>query len=241
MPGSSSGPLSANLLLSILPQDELAVLEPELEHVALPFEQVLQEWEQPLSHLWFPCTGVGSILSLMADGASVEVATVGREGMVGVSVVLGASRLAHTVFVQVPGEGFRIPVERYAQLQRRLPVFERVLLRYAAALVTQIAQGSACNRLHDIEARCARWLLMTHDRVEGDSFRLTHEFLGQMLGVTRPTVTIAAGTLQRAGLISYVRGQVSILDRPRLEQAACECYAIIADEFRQLLQPRGDA
>jgi CRP-like cAMP-binding protein len=237
MAGPSSIALSANHLLSILPQDELAVLELELEHVPLAFGLVLQEWEQPISHLWFPCRGVASILSRMADGASVEVATVGREGVVGLSAVLGVRRLANSVFVQIPGDGFRLSVERYVELQDRLPTFRKVLLRYAAALVTQIAQGSACNRLHEIEARCARWLLMTHDRVDGDSFLLTHEFLAQMLGVTRPSVTIAAGILQRAGLITYARGEVSILDRKRLEQASCECYAIITEEFRQLLQP----
>ena len=111
------------------------------------------------------------------------------------------------------------------------------MLRYTLSLVTQISQGSACNRLHPIEARCARWLLQTHDRVDGDSFPLTHEFLAQMLGVTRPSVTIAAGILQKAGLIHYVRGVVDILDRPRLERAACECYAIITREFRRLGQP----
>jgi CRP-like cAMP-binding protein len=226
-----------NRLLSILPAHELAELEPALEHVQLAFQQVLHEWEQPVSHLWFPCRGVGSIVSTMADGSSVEVATVGREGMVGLSAVLGARHLAQRVFVQVPGDSFRLPVERYAELQAKLPVLGRVLLRYAAALVTQIAQGSACNRLHEIEARCARWLLMTHDRVDGDSFRMTHEFLAQMLGVTRPSVTIAAGFLQRAGMIHYSRGEVSILDRARLEEASCECYGVITGEFRRLLTP----
>ena len=158
--------------------------------------------------------------------------------MVGLSEVLGADRLAQLVFFQVPGEGFRIPVERYRELSDRLPALRRLMLRYAASLVTQIAQGSACNRLHDIEARCARWLLMTHDRVDGDIFILTHEFLAQMLGVTRPSVTIAAGILQKAGLISYVRGEMEILDRARLEEASCECYGIIVREFEHLVPSR---
>lgn len=241
MPIFSGGLISANHLLTALPEAELALLEAELERVPLPFQEVLQGWEQPLTHLWFPCTGVGSMLSRMADGSSVEVATVGREGMVGLSAVLGARQLAQTVFMQIPGAGYRLPVERYAALSARLPSFERVLLRYAATLVTQIAQGSACNRLHALEVRCARWLLMTRDRVDSDSFPLTHEFLAQMLGVTRPSVTIAAGILQKAGLITYARGEVTIIDRPRLEDACCECYGIITGEFRQLLQAGGRA
>lgn len=234
MPTSGGGSSSANHLLSALPEGELALLEPELERVPLTFQRVLQEWEQPLTHLWFPCSGVASMVSRMADGTSVEVVTIRREGVVGLSTILGASRLAQSIFVQIAGEGFRLPAERYSELASRLPVLGRLMLRYAATLVTQIAQGSACNRLHEIEARCARWLLMSHDRVNGDSFRLTHEFLAQMLGVTRPSVTIAAGILQKAGLITYARGEIAILDRRRLEEASCECYEIITGEFRHL-------
>lgn len=133
--------------------------------------------------------------------------------------------------MQIPGEGHRLNVRVFDRDRDRLPVLNRLLLRAAAALVIQISQGSACNR-HPIESRCARWLLMTHDRVNDDRFPLTHEFLAQMLGVTRPSVTIAAGILQKAGLISYVRGWVDVLDRDGLEQTSCECYRIITDEFR---------
>ena len=132
-------------------------------------------------------------------------------------------------------------MERYRALADRLPVLARTMLRYAAALVTQISQGSACNRLHPIEERCARWLLLTHDRVDGDRFTLTHEFLAQMLGVTRPSVRIAAGILQKAGLIRYSRGDVDILDRERLEGAACECYRIVTAEFGKLIDARARA
>lgn len=235
--GSDGSPAAENLLLLALPPAEQAIIKPELEHVPLALRQVLQEPEKPLRHLWFPRSGVASMMSMMADGSIVEVATVGREGMVGLSVVLGADRLAQLIFIQIPGEGYRISADRFRQLADRLPVFRALLLRYAASLVTQIAQGSACNRLHDIEARCARWLLMSHDRVTGDRFLLTQEFLAQMLGVTRPSVSLAAGALQKAGLISYIRGEITILDRPRLEQAACECYRIITDEFRHLVDP----
>lgn len=237
MPKSNGGEPSGNLLIRSLPDGERALIEPELERVPLEFKQVLEQSDRQLSHMWFPCTGVASIVSQMADGGVVEVATIGREGVVGLAEILGADRLAQTTFVQVVGEADRIPVARFREMSGQLPILGRTLLRYAAALVTQISQGSACNRLHPVEARCARWLLMTHDRVSGDRFRLTHEFLAAMLGVTRPSVTIAAGILQNAGLITYARGQVDILDRKRLEAAACECYAIITDEFRHLVGP----
>jgi CRP-like cAMP-binding protein len=220
-----------------LPQAEFALLEPELEHVVLEFKDVLQEPGEPIKHIWFPKRGVMSLLSHMNNGESVEVATVGRETAAGLSVVLGSPRIAQETVVQIPGEGHRLNVRVFDRDRDRLPVLNRLLLRAAAALVTQISQGSACNRLHPIESRCARWLLMTHDRVDDDRFPLTHEFLAQMLGVTRPSVTIAAGILQKAGLISYVRGWVDVLDRDGLEQTSCECYRIITDEFRRLINP----
>jgi len=226
-----------NAILSNLPQAEFALLEPELEHVVLEFKDVLQEPGEPIKHIWFPKRGVMSLLSHMNNGEAVEVATVGRETAAGLSVVLGSPRIAQETIVQIPGEGHRLNVRVFDRDRDRLPVLNRLLLRAAAALVTQISQGSACNRLHPIESRCARWLLMTHDRVDDDRFPLTHEFLAQMLGVTRPSVTIAAGILQKAGLISYVRGWVDVLDRDGLEQTSCECYRIITDEFRRLINP----
>ena len=226
-----------NAILAALPEDERARVTIELERVPLELRKLLQVPGEPVEHLWFPLSGVGSVLSDMSDGGRVEVATIGREGMVGLPLVLGASRSAHLVIVQVPGEAERLSAQTFARLRPELPNLERLLLRYTLSLVTQISQGSACNRLHPIEARCARWLLQTHDRVDGDSFPLTHEFLAQMLGVTRPSVTIAAGLLQKAGLIHYVRGVVDILDRPRLERVACGCYAIITREFRRLGDP----
>lgn len=228
-----------NALLAALPPEERRLLASVLEPVPLTFRQVLQEVDKPVEHLWFPRSGIGSVLSDMADGASVEVATVGREGMCGLPIVLGASQSSQLVFVQIPGEGERLSAADFLRLRDRLPVFNRLLLRYALAFLTQIAQGSACNRLHPVETRCARWLLQTHDRVGADRFSLTHEFLAQMLGVTRPSVTIAAGILQKAGLILYTRGVVQVLDRERLEAAACECYGIIAAEFRRLVEPQG--
>lgn len=230
---------SENAILAALPEIERAVLEPELERVPLEFKKVLQEPGEPIRYLWFPNGGVGSILSYMADGAAVEVATVGREGVFGLSAVLGTDQMAQQTIIQIPGDGWRLSLQAFDQIRDQLPTLERLLLRCAAALVTQIAQGSACNRLHPIEARCARWLLMTHDRVDGTRFPLTHEFLAQMLGVTRPSVTIAAGILQKAGLISYVRGWVDVIDRAGLEAASCECYRIIIDEFARHIRPAG--
>ncbi|WP_426959624.1 Crp/Fnr family transcriptional regulator [Muricoccus radiodurans] len=225
-----------NALLAALPEEERTLFLGEVERVPLAFKRVLQELDEPVTHLWFPRSGVASMLSEMTDGSIVEVATVGREGVLGLPLVLDAGQSAQRVLVQIPGEADRMTAAAFARLRPRLPGLERLLLRYALSLVTQVSQGSACNRLHPIEARCARWLLLTHDRVDGDSFPLTHEFLSQMLGVTRPSVTIAAGMLQRAGLIRYGRGVVEVLDRAGLEGASCECYGVITREFRRLLR-----
>jgi CRP-like cAMP-binding protein len=237
MPGSSSQPRPANALLAALPGEERDVVLAEAEQAPMTFQLVLQEVNEPIGHLWFPASGVMSVLSEMEDGSVVEVATVGREGMVGLPLVLDARQSAQRIFVQIPGQGLRLSAAAFARLRPRLPALERLLLRYALSLVVQVSQGSACNRLHPIEARCARWLLLTHDRVDGDAFPLTQEFLAQMLGVTRPSVSIAAGMLQKAGLIHYARGAIEILDRPGLEQASCECYAVITREFHRLVRP----
>ena len=236
-PTSSLAPAGVNALLSVLPPEEHALFLAEAEPAPLEYSAILQEVDQPVSHLWFPRSGVMSVLTEMEDGATVEVATIGREGMAGLPLVLDARQSTQRIFVQVPGEAHRLSAATFARLRPRLPALERLLLRYALSLVIQVSQGSACNRLHPIEARCARWLLLTHDRVDGNSFRLTHEFLAQMLGVTRPSVTIAAGILQKAGLIHYARGVMEILDRPGLEAASCECYGVITREFHRLIRP----
>lgn len=226
---------SANAILSVLPPSERTLLMPLLRPTDLTIRQTLQEPGEPLEHLWFPRRGVLSMLSTMEDGSLVEVATIGNEGMVGLGAVLGTNQMAQKIFCQIVGEADRLRIADFERVRSNLPVLNLLLLRYAAALVAQIAQGSACNRLHTIESRCARWLLMTHDRVDGDRFQLTQDFLAQMLGVARPSVTIAAGMLQAAGLIRYVRGTIDILDRLRLEDASCECYGIIRAEFARLV------
>ena len=226
---------ATNALLNALPEDERALLMPELERVKLDFKDILQKPVRPIDHVYFPHNGVCSATSTMAEGDTIELATIGREGMVGVPLVLNDDRVAHTVFVQVPGEADRLPAATFLRMQDQLPAMRRLMLRYTLAFITQVAQSAACNRVHPIEQRCARWLLMTHDRVDSDTFPLTQEFLGQMLGVSRPSVSIAAGMLQKAGLVSYVRGQLTVYDRPGLEAASCECYGVITDEFRRLL------
>jgi CRP-like cAMP-binding protein len=189
--------------------------------------------------VYFPHRGVISMLTVMPDGSAVESATVGPEGMAGIPVFLGAEQMASNAFVQVPGEAARIEAGAFRRVIADSPALHRLLLRYTLALMNQMMQSAACNRTHAVEERCARWLLMTQDRVHGDTFPLTQEFLAQMLGVRRPTVSIAAGMLAKAGLISYVRGEMMILDRQALETASCECYRIIADEFEMLIGGTG--
>lgn len=234
MPKTSQD-FTTNALLALLPDAERAVLMPELEHVKLSLKDVLQRSEQPIDCVWFPRNGVCSATSTLADGEVVELATIGREGMVGVPLVLDDRQMAHEVFVQVPGDADRLPAATFLRMQDRLPMLRRLMLRYTLAFITQVAQGAACNRIHPIEQRCARWLCMTHDRVDSDTFPLTQEFLGQMLGVSRPSVSIAAGMLQKARLITHVRRQLTVLDRAGLESASCECYSVITGEFCRLL------
>jgi CRP-like cAMP-binding protein len=227
--------IGVNALVAALPTEESALLAPHLIAVDLSFKQLLQELDEPIAYMWFLKSGVASIVSEMADGTAVEAATVGREGFVGVPLLLATRQSSQRTFMQIPGSGDKLSAGAFDELRPQLPQFERFLQRYTVSLISQIAQGSACNRLHPIEARCARWLLQCHDRMDGDSFPLTHEFLGQMLGVTRPSVTIAARMLQTAGIIRYKRGVIEVLDRTALEQASCECYGVISEEYRRLL------
>ncbi|HZT89676.1 MAG TPA: Crp/Fnr family transcriptional regulator [Stellaceae bacterium] len=230
---------SQNRLITALPPDEAEALGAALEPVELTFKQVLLEPEQPIRHAHFPMLGVVSLVNEGESGDVVEVATVGREGFIGLAVALGAETMPSRAFVQIPGQAMRIEASALVGLMEAWPGLRRVLMRYAMALLNQVAQNASCNRLHEVQERCARWLLQTHDRIDGDSFPLTHEFLGQMLGVHRPTVTIAAGMLQRAGFIRYARGVITILDRAGLEGASCSCYRFIAREYNRLLGTAG--
>lgn len=229
---------SENLILASLPAEEFVRIKPLLEPLELPTSKVLYELGQPIDHVYFVYRGVASLMTPMNDGPAVELATVGAEGMVGMPVFLGDDRMPSRAFMQVPGHGARMEANAFRTFVRGSGALNRVLLRYALALMTQMAQNAACNRTHSVEERCTRWLLMTQDRVRSPTFDLTQEFMAQMLGVRRPTVSIAAGILAQAGLISYVRGKITILDRSGLETACCECYRIITNEFERLLGAR---
>jgi CRP-like cAMP-binding protein len=223
-----------NRLLGALSAAELETLLPSLESVPLVDGMPIYAPHEPITRVYFPTNGIISLVSEMAEG-TVEVGTIGREGMTGLPLVLHATTMPGRAFVQVPGHAYRMQAEDLLAAMRASPRFERLLFRSVLALYDQTAQHAACNRLHTLEERCARWLLMTHDRVDGDVLLLKQQFLAEMLGVHRPAVTIAAGALQRAGIIRYSRGKVTVLDRDALERSACKCYAIIARRAEELL------
>jgi len=226
----------SNKLLKTLSAKSIKASGNALEPVDLPLGRVLHESGKKITHVYFPAVGVASIVNEPTPGQVVEVATIGNEGMVGLPILLGVESMPSRAFMQVPGNGFRLTTREFRKLLKREPKFHKLLLRYNLAVLNQIAQSVSCNRLHEVHERCARWLLQTHDRVEGDVFQLTQEFLGQMLGVHRPTVSVAAGMLQRAGMIDYSRGTITIRDRKGLEKASCPCYKIIVRDYERLLK-----
>ena len=224
-----------NRLLATIPRAELAVLEPHLEPVQLRRRMVAYDPDRVITHVYFVEDGVISIVSLMTDGSAIETATIGKEGMIGLPVFHGVDAVPEQAFVQVPGHGYRMKAEAFRQVIGQCPTLQKLLHRCAVAIFTLAAQHSACNRMHSMEQRCARWLLTVHDRMSGDEFNLTQDFLSQMVGVRRATVSEVASELQKAGLISYTRGHIVILDRAGLERAACECYGIVRSTFARLL------
>jgi CRP-like cAMP-binding protein len=224
-----------NWVLRALPPNEYDLVAPRLEHVRLETGRVVIDVKTPIEHVYFPETGVISSLSVMADGSAVETATIGLEGMVGIAVFHGVEATAEHAFVQVPGEGYRMSSETFRAILPSAPTLNAVLHRYSVCLFTLAGQNSGCNRKHSVLRRCARWLLMTQDRVRRDQFELTHHILSQMLGVRRASVTEAALALSEMGAIEYRRGLVTVLNRTALEQAACECYGIIRSTFDGLL------
>jgi CRP-like cAMP-binding protein len=234
--GSGPRPKEKNRILAALPQTEYSKLEPHLKLVELPLKDLLYEADHRIEHVYFPRSGVISAVKEFYNGDIIEVATIGNEGLAGNSVALGVPTSANKVLVQVPGEAMRITSSGLIEAFKSCPQLHRLVLRYSQALFQQVAQTAACNRAHTVDERCARWLLMTHDRVSEASFTLTQEFLAQMLGVHRPTVSIAAGMLQKAGMITYLRGQVTILDRQALEEASCECYQLIVKQYQTALE-----
>jgi CRP-like cAMP-binding protein len=214
-----------NLLLASLPKSDRDRLLPSLEVVPLKLRALLYKPGESVEHVYFPGGGFCSIVTVLADGSMVEVATVGREGMVGISALVDAQPATSATLVQ--GETdvcYRMPVKAYRAEMNARGAFYGLITRYIDAHIGVVMQSTACNAVHSIEQRLARWLLMAHDRMGTQEFKLTQEFAAMMLGAARPTVTIVAGTLQRAGLITYRRGRVTIVDREELESASCECY-----------------
>jgi CRP-like cAMP-binding protein len=239
---SSAGPgppdPRANRLLSLLPEEDYERLLPHMETVPLKLRDIFYNPREPIRHVYFPLTCVGSLVNLLEGGDSVEFGTVGYEGMIGLPVLLQTRSVPTQAICQVAGEAVRVSAEVFQTEMDRAGPVQRLLLRYTQYLFNQMAQTAACNRFHPIEERCSRWLLMTRDRVGRDEFTLTQEFLATMLGVRRATVTVAAGILQEAGLIRYRRGRVKIVDPESLEESSCECYRIIRDEYEALLGPQ---
>lgn len=221
-----SPPRCRNRLLLALPAENLTELWPQLEPVDLTLRDVLQMPEQPMQAAWFIETGIVSMLATLEDGDSAEVGIVGNEGFVGLPLLLDDDRDDLEGVVQVAGTGYRLSAEAFRVALERLPELRRLLNRYALIHHGQVARTGACNGRHQIDQRLARWLLMAHDRAEGDILPFTHEMLSMMLAVRRAGVTVAAGALQKAGLIRYGGGRITITDRPGLEAVACECYGI---------------
>jgi len=222
-----AGNLVYNDILREIPRNEFAAVSPKLELVRLQPRQVLHEAGDTLKSAYFCNTGLISILSVLSDGKTVEVGLVGKEGLIGLPLIAGFYTSATRAVVQIEGTVLRVDGDAFAVTLRQCPQLERKLQQFSQIMTMQATQIAACNRLHDVESRLARWLLMSADRVGSASLGLTQEVLGQMLGTRRSSVTVAAGILQKAGLIAYTRGDVRIVNRPKLEQAACECYNLM--------------
>lgn len=226
-----------NRLLEMMPPADLAELQPHLQEVKFEYRMPLYEADRAIEEVFFPVQGVASLVKTMADGFAAEVGTVGNEGIVGVPIILGDAIAPTSVYVQVPGVGLKLHASVLTSLLERSSASRLLMLHYVHAFFNQVAQSAACNTAHDIDQRCCRWLLMTHDRMQSDDFLLTQEFLAMMLGVRRSSVTEVAQRLKDLGLIEYSRGHVNILDRKRLQKLSCECYSVNKREFDRLLGP----
>lgn len=226
-----------NRLLAVLPADVSERLFQDLDPVRLGFRELVYDSNQALAYVYFPLDGVFSVVTLLdEENGPVEVATVGSEGFLGLPVLLGGDSMPGRAFCQIPGEALRMRSQRFREQVRQEPLLRDLLLRYAQAYLTLVSQSAGCNRVHPVDERLARWLLITHDRVGRDEFPLTQEFIGMMLGVSRGSVNTSASMLQRAGFIRYQRGRITVTDRAGLESAACTCYEVIRREFDRLLE-----
>lgn len=226
---------SKNGLLKALSRDVLARWEDRLEYIDMPLGQVIYESGKPLSHVYFPTSSIVSLLYVMEDGGSAEIAVVGKEGVVGISLFMGGETTPSRGVVQSAGGGFRLRSQLMKDEFNRGGEVMHLLLRYTQALITQMAQTAACNRHHSLDQQLCRWLLLSLDRLEGDELVMTQELIANMLGVRREGVTESALKLQKVGLIRYARGHITVLDRSKLEQRTCECYEVVRKEYARLL------
>jgi CRP-like cAMP-binding protein len=225
MNGSSNWP--RNRLLLALPSTNLKRLMPELEQIPCQRGQVLMDADSELDHVFFPDTGVVSVVAVYADGRVIEMATIGREGCTGVKTVFGAKRSSARLLVQIPGSAAKMSRAAFTRAMESMPAFRSLMYNYVHAFLEQVMVSAACNGAHSLKERLARWLLMMRDRGDDDALRITQDLLAEMLGVQRPTVSNAARELERAGLIARGRRQLTIVDRPGLTKASCECYQLV--------------
>jgi CRP-like cAMP-binding protein len=225
---------SQNWLLASLPDSEYAEIEPSLEHIHLALNQVLAEPFQQIAHAYFPIDAMISLMLTSEDGASLQIATINREGFVGVAGLLEADSTPYKAVVQVPGNAMKIELATLKALFSRQRELQRVLHRYVYVLITEVAQSALCSRFHTLEQRLARLLLTSSDRLKADTFSHTQEFLSQMLGTDRGSVTVAAGKLKRVGVLEYSRGKITIVSREKLEALSCECYRIVRAVYERL-------
>jgi CRP-like cAMP-binding protein len=224
-----------NKLLASLPREEFERIRPLLKTTPTKFRQIFLPANEPVRKVYFLNGGVASLTTAMKNGAMVEIATIGDEGLVGINAFFGGQMVSGEAMLQVPDTDAEVmSAEAFRREIARGGPFHECVQRYSQGLLMLMMQSTGCIALHPVLERCCRWLLMTHDRVHQDEFHLSHEFLAIMLGTTRPTVTIIAGTLQKAGLIKYTHGRITILDRQRLEAASCECYATVKEHFDRL-------
>jgi CRP-like cAMP-binding protein len=238
-PSAEPSERNPNRLLAALPVDEYARVQRALETVTTRLKQILHKPGEPVGHVYFPGAGFCSVLTVLEDGRMVEVATIGREGAVGMSAILDGAPSPSAAMVQAEmAVCYRMTADDFRGEMDRRGAFYNLLTQFAQALVGFIMQSTACNAVHSVEQRLARWLLMARDRVENNGFPLTQEFAAMMLGASRPTVTVVAGTLQKAGLITYHRGQITILDGAGLEEASCECYRTATDLLNRVISSR---
>lgn len=226
-----------NRLLAMLSAEDSSELLPQLRPVRLRLKQLLVEADEPITDVYFIREGVASVIAHADEDAELEVGIIGKEGFVGLPLLFDVDSMPNRVIAQVEGDAWRLSAKAFLGMLDERPAFRKACLRYAQYFTVQIGQSVACNRLHTLEERCARWLLMTLERIEGDSFEMTHEFLSIMLGVRRAGVTVAMGTLQSAGILRYTRGRVSILDARRLQEASCGCYGLTRTWLEQLVGP----